>query len=66
LKVVLIHSTIKLGSTTKIQNSRIISLICRVHRRFLDGIKKYTKFISSEYKQIEPKIKSYAKKDFKK
>ena len=70
LKVVLIHSTVKPGTTKNIQQkSRVpilFSPIRGVHRRFLDDVKRYTKFISSDYKQIDPKIKSDLKKRFQK
>ena len=61
LKAVLIHSTVKPGTTKNIQEksktSILFSPVRGVHRRFLDDIKKYTKFISSDDKQIDPKIK---------
>ena len=61
LKVVLVHSTVKPGTTKKIQEkSKVLVLyspIRGVHRKFLDDIKKYTKFISSDEKNIDPKIK---------
>jgi UDP-N-acetyl-D-mannosaminuronate dehydrogenase len=70
LKVVLIHSTVKPGTTKNIQNNFEIPILYSpvrgVHRRFLDDIKKYTKFISSDEKQIEPKIKIELEKRFKK
>mgnify|MGYP000598342738 CR=1 FL=1 len=37
-----------------------------MHRRFLDDNKKYTKFVSSDEKQIEPKIKIDLEKRFEK
>jgi UDP-N-acetyl-D-mannosaminuronate dehydrogenase len=70
LKVVLIHSTVKPGTTKNIQNNSKIPILYSpvrgVHRRFLDDIKKYTKFISSDEKQIEPKIKIDLEKRFEK
>lgn len=70
LKVVLIHSTVKPGTTKNIQTNSEIPILYSpvrgVHRRFLDDIKKYTKFISSDEKQIEPKIKIELEKRFKK
>ena len=70
LKVVLIHSTVKPGTTKNIQDNFQIPILYSpvrgVHRRFLDDIKKYTKFISSDEKQIEPKIKTDLEKRFEK
>ena len=61
LKVVIIHSTVKPGTTKKIQEKTkvliLFSPVRGVHRRFLDDIKKYTKFISSDEKNIDPKIR---------
>lgn len=70
LKVVLIHSTVKPGTTKKIQDESEIPILYSpvrgVHRRFLEDIKKYTKIISSDEKDIESKIKSDLEKRFKK
>jgi len=70
LKVVLIHSTVKPGTTKKIQEKFkipvLFSPVRGVHRRFLDDIKKYTKFVSSDNKQIETEIKSGLEKRFQK
>ncbi|EIJ65716.1 hypothetical protein BD31_I1432 [Candidatus Nitrosopumilus salaria BD31] len=70
LKVVLIHSTVRPGTTKKIQEKSeipvLFSPVRGVHRRFLDDIKKYTKFISSDNKQIEPEIKLDLEKRFQK
>ncbi len=70
LKVVLIHSTVKPGTTKNIQDNFQIPILYSpvrgVHRRFLDDIKKYTKFVSSDEKQIEPKIKIDLEKRFEK
>ncbi|MBC8516949.1 MAG: GDP-mannose dehydrogenase [Nitrosopumilus sp.] len=70
LKVVLIHSTVKPGTTKTIQNKSQIPVLYSpvrgVHRRFLDDIKKYTKFISSDEKNIEPKIKIELENRFEK
>ena len=70
LKAVLIHSTVKPGTTKNIQNNSkipvLFSPVRGVHRRFLDDIKKYTKFISSDDKQIDPKIKTDLEKRFEK
>ena len=61
LKVVIVHSTVKPGTTKKIQEKTkvliLFSPVRGVHRRFLDDIKKYTKFISSDEKNIDPKIR---------
>jgi len=70
LKGVLIHSTVKPGTTKKIQEKHkvpiLFSPVRGVHRRFLDDIKKYTKFISSDNKQIDPEIKLDLEERFKK
>ena len=70
LKVVLVHSTVKPGTTKKIQEKSkipvLFSPIRGVHKRFLDDIKKYTKFISSDKENIDPKIKLDLEKRFKK
>ena len=70
LKVVLVHSTVKPGTTKKIQEKSKIPILFSpvrgVHKRFLDDIKKYTKFISSDKENIDPKIKLDLEKRFKK
>jgi len=70
LEVVLVHSTIKPGTTKKIQEKSkipvLFSPVRGVHKRFLDDIKKYTKFISSDKENIDPKIKLDLEKRFKK
>ena len=70
LKVVIIHSTVKPGTTKNIQEKAKIPIIFSpvrgVHKRFLDDIKKYTKFISSDDKQIDSKIKLDLEKRFEK
>ena len=70
LKAVLIHSTVRPGTTKNIQdNSRVpvlFSPVRGVHRRFLDDIKKYTKFISSDDEHVDPKIKADLEKRFEK
>lgn len=70
IKVVLIHSTVKPGTTKNIQNNSQIPILYSpvrgVHRRFLDDIKKYTKFISSDETHIEQKIKIDLEKRFEK
>jgi len=70
LKVVLVHSTVKPGTTKRIQEKSkipvLFSPVRGVHRRFLDDIKKYTKFISSDEKQIDSEIKLDLEKRFQK
>jgi len=70
VKVVLIHSTIKPGTTKNIQEKSkipvLFSPVRGVHKRFLDDIKKYTKFISSDDKQVDSKIKLDMEKRFEK
>ena len=70
VKVVLIHSTIKPGTTKNIQEKSkipvLFSPVRGVHKRFLDDIKKYTKFISSDNKQVDSKIKLDMEKRFEK
>jgi hypothetical protein len=70
LKVVVIHSTVKPGTTKKIQEKSTIPVLFSpvrgVHRRFLDDIKKYTKFISTDDEQIDTKIKIDLEKRFEK
>jgi len=70
LKAVLVHSTVKPGTTKNIQEkSRVpvlFSPVRGVHRRFLEDVKKYTKFIASDDKQIKQEIKSDLEKRFQK
>ena len=70
LEVVLVHSTVKPGTTKKIQEKSkipvLFSPVRGVHKRFLDDIKKYTKFISSDKEKIDPKIKLDLEKRFEK
>jgi UDP-N-acetyl-D-mannosaminuronate dehydrogenase len=70
LQVVIIHSTVRPGTTKNLQNKFeipiLFSPIRGVHRRFLDDIKKYTKFISSDKKEINLKIKLDLEKRFQK
>lgn len=69
-KVALIHSTVKPGTTKNIQEKSNIPILFSpvrgVHKRFLDDIKKYTKFISSDDKQVDSKIKLDLEKRFEK
>jgi UDP-N-acetyl-D-mannosaminuronate dehydrogenase len=59
--VVIIHSTVKPGTTKIIQEKFSIPILFSpvrgVHRRFLDDVKKYTKFISFDGTEIDSKIK---------
>ncbi len=68
IKGVLIHSTVRPGTTKIIQDKFevpiLYSPIRGVHRRFLEDIKKYTKFISSDHKQLDSKIKNELTKRF--
>jgi UDP-N-acetyl-D-mannosaminuronate dehydrogenase len=70
VKVVLVHSTVKPGTTKNIhEKSKIpvlFSPVRGVHKRFLDDIKKYTKFISSDDKRVDSKIKLDLEKRFEK
>jgi len=70
LKVVIIHSTVRPGTTKNIQEKSkvpiLFSPVRGVHTRFLEDIKKYTKFIASDNKQLSPKIKSDLEKRFQK
>ncbi|AJM91349.1 GDP-mannose dehydrogenase [Nitrosopumilus piranensis] len=70
LKAIVVHSTVRPGTTKKIQEKSSIPILFSpvrgVHRRFLDDIKKYTKFIASDNNQINPEIKSDLEKRFQK
>ncbi len=70
LRVVLVHSTVKPGTTKNIQEKSkvpvLFSPVRGVHKRFLEDIKKYTKFIASDEKQIDQKIKLDLEKRFQK
>ena len=61
IQVVIIHSTVKPGTTKIIQGKSSIPILFSpvrgVHRRFLNDIKKYTKFISFDGIEIDSKIK---------
>ena len=69
-KVVIIHSTVKPGTTKSIQEKFSIPILFSpvrgVHRRFLDDIKKYTKFISFDGTEIDSKIKTGLENRFEK
>ncbi len=70
LKAVLIHSTVKPGTTKNIQEKFKIPILFSpvrgIHKRFLEDIKKYTKFISSDNDQINSEIKSDLQQRFEK
>lgn len=70
LKVIVIHSTVKPGTTKNIQEKCeipvLFSPVRGVHTRFLEDAKYYTKFVASDEKQIDPEIKSGFKKRFQK
>jgi UDP-glucose 6-dehydrogenase len=61
LQVVIVHSTVRPGTTKDLQDKFdlpvLFSPVRGVHKRFLDDIKKYTKFIASDKAEISPKIK---------
>ena len=68
VQVILIHSTVKPGTTKKIQEKCEIPILFSpvrgVHERFLEDMKKYTKFISTDDKQLDLKIKRDLEKRF--
>ena len=70
LQVVVIHSTVKPGTTKSIQERSSIPILFSpvrgVHRRFLDDIKKYTKFISFDGAEINLKMKKDLESRFRK
>ena len=70
IQVVVIHSTVKPGTTKSIQERSSIPILFSpvrgVHRRFLDDIKKYTKFISFDDTEINSKIKKDLENRFEK
>ncbi|NWJ56585.1 GDP-mannose dehydrogenase [Marine Group I thaumarchaeote] len=70
LKAIIIHSTVKPGTTKNIQEKLkvpiLFSPIRGIHKRFLEDIKKYTKFIATDDKQLAPEIKSDLEKRFQK
>ena len=70
IQVVVIHSTVKPGTTKTIQEKSSIPILFSpvrgVHRRFLDDIKKYTKFISFDGTKIDSKIKKDLENRFEK
>ena len=70
IQVVIIHSTVKPGTTKIIQEKLSIPILFSpvrgVHKRFLNDIKKYTKFISFDGIEIDSKIKRDLENRFKK
>ena len=68
IQAILIHSTIRPGTTTKIQKKCEIPVLFTpvrgIHKRFLDDMKKYTKFISSDSKHLNLEIKNDLEKRF--
>ncbi|MGB0855444.1 MAG: NAD-binding protein [Nitrosopumilus sp.] len=70
LKMIIIHSTVKPGTTKKIQDKTkipvLFSPVRGIHKRFLEDIKKYTKFIAVDEKEIEEKMKLELIKRFQK
>ena len=70
VQVVIIHSTVKPGTTKSIQEKSSIPILFSpvrgVHRRFLNDIKKYTKFISFDGTKIDSKIKKDLENRFEK
>ncbi len=70
VEVVIIHSTVKPGTTKIIQEKVSIPILFSpvrgVHKRFLNDIKKYTKFISFDGTEIESKIKRGVENRFEK
>ena len=70
IQVVIIHSTVKPGTTKTIQEKLSIPILFSpvrgVHKRFLNDIKKYTKFISFDGTEIDSKIKRDLENRFKK
>ena len=68
LQMVLVHSTVKPGTTKNIQQKSSIPVLFSpvrgVHRRFLEDVKRYTKFVASDNEQIDSKLKSELEKRF--
>ena len=69
LKAVIIHSTVKPGTTKIIQDKIEIpvfySPVRGVHKRFLEDFKRYTKFVACEL-EVDENIKLEIKNRFKK
>ena len=70
LKAIIVHSTVKPGTTKSIQEKSsvpvLFSPVRGVHRRFLNDIKKYTKFFASDDNEVNSEIKSDLEKRFQK
>ena len=70
LKAIIVHSTVRPGTTKLIQEKSnvlvLFSPVRCVHRRFLEDIKKYTKFFASDENEINSEIKSDLEKRFQK
>jgi len=70
VKVMIIHSTVRPGTTKKMQEKSkipvLFSPVRGVHIRFLEDIKKYTKIFATDDKQLAPEIKSDLEKRFQK
>ena len=70
LKAIIVHSTVRPGTTKQIQEKSsvpvLFSPVRGVHRRFLEDIKKYTKFIATDEKNIDSEIKLDLEKRFQK
>ena len=70
IQAVIIHSTVKPGTTKiiqeKVSTPVLFSPVRGVHKRFLDDIKKYTKFISFDGTKIDSKIKKDLENRFEK
>ena len=70
LQAVLIHSTVRPGTTHDIQKDTgipvLYSPVRGVHARFLKDMKRYTKFISSDDLQVDSQIKTDLEKRFQK
>ena len=66
---VIIHSTVKPGTTKKIQEKTSVPIfyspVRGVHSRFLEDMKRYTKFVASDL-AVSEEIKSYIKQRFQK
>jgi UDP-N-acetyl-D-mannosaminuronate dehydrogenase len=69
LKAIIIHSTVRPGTTKNIQEQTnipvLFSPVRGVHRRFLEDVKKYSKFVSSDIK-LNSELKSAIEKRFEK
>jgi hypothetical protein len=70
IEFVLIHSTVRPGTTKMIQEKSKIPIIYSpvrgVHKRFLEDIKKYTKFFGTDEKNLDKKILKMINERFEK